>query len=376
MKAKHPSWLPSETKSALMTSAGDTVSSANNPFAQGAGWVAPNRAANPGLVYPTTATDYRRYMVSQGVTFAPPFNTLTPLSGSDLNQASISVGKLAGSRTVTRMVRNVSGAAATFTSTASVPGFDVTVSPSSFTLANNATQTFTVTLSRTDAPLGQWAIGKLTWTGAGHTVRSPIAVRPVGVSAPTEVHGAASTSGSTSYEVTPGFTGSLDSSVAGLVAGTPNADTVTAGAFDPAVTGAATKKYTVAVAAGAKAARFSLDAANDGTDLDLYVYKGGTLVALSASGAADEEVTMLAPAAGSYDVYVNGFAGTSAYVLTNFVVGNVDAGNLVISPDPATVTSAQPVTLTATWSGLDAAKRYLGVVSYSNASDVTLVSVG
>ena len=45
----------SEIKSAMMTSARDTVSSANDPFAQGAGFVNPNGAADPGLVYPTTA---------------------------------------------------------------------------------------------------------------------------------------------------------------------------------------------------------------------------------------------------------------------------------------------------------------------------------
>ena len=39
------------------------------------------------------------------------------------------------------------------------------------------------------------------------------------------------------------------------------------------------------------------DAADDTADLDLFVYRDGELVDLSASGAADEQVTMLAPAA-------------------------------------------------------------------------------
>ena len=70
IKAQHPDWLPSEIKSAIMTSAGDTVSSAGDPFAQGAGFVNPNGAADPGLVYPTTPTEYRQYMVGLGVQFA------------------------------------------------------------------------------------------------------------------------------------------------------------------------------------------------------------------------------------------------------------------------------------------------------------------
>ena len=381
MKAAHPTWLPSEIKSALMTSAGDTVSSANKPFAQGAGWVRPTSAANPGLVYPTTATDYRRYMVGLGVQFAPPNDTLTALSGSELNQASIAVGKLAGVQTLTRTVRNVSGGAATFTAATSLPGFDVTVTPSTLNLANGATGSFTVRLSRTTAPLGEWAVGKLTWSGGGFQVRSPIAVRPVALSAPTEVHGDASASGSKAFQVTPGFTGSLTNTVAGLVGVTPVADSVISGPFDTAapVDDAATNKYSVVVPAGTKLARFSLDSDDDTADLDLFVYKGSTLVALSASGAADEQVTLFSPEAATYDVYVNGFAtpgGSTAYHQSNFVVGPGTVGNATVTPNPASVTSGTPTTLTANWTGLDPAKRWLGLIEYSGATDVTVLSVG
>jgi subtilisin family serine protease len=381
LKAAHPTWLPSEIKSALMTSAGDTVSSANNPFAQGAGWVAPNSAVNPGLVYPTTPNEYRSYMISQGAVFNPPYNTLPAISGSELNQASIAVGKLAGVQTLHRTVKNVSGGAATFTAAASVPGFDVTVTPSTLTLANGESQTFTVTLSRTDAALGEWAIGNLTWSNGTYDVRSPIALRPVALSAPTEVHGDASASGTKTFQVTPGFTGDLANTVSGLVGVTPEAGSVAAGPFDTAapVDDAATNKYTVVVPVGTKLARFSLDSEDDTADLDLFVYKGSTLVALSASGAADEQVTMLNPADGIYDVYVNGFAtpgGSTAYHQSNFVVGSGSAGNATVDPNPATVTSGEPTTLTATWTGLDPAKRWLGLIEYSGASDVTVLSVG
>ncbi|MEO7398029.1 MAG: S8 family serine peptidase, partial [Ilumatobacteraceae bacterium] len=254
LKALHPTWLPSEIKSAMMTSAGDTVSSALDPFAQGAGFVAPNGAANPGLVYPTLPDEYRQYMVSLGVRFAPPFNTLTPITASNLNQASIAVGKLAGVETVTRRVKNVGTGAATYTASAAVPGFDVVVTPSTLPLAAGAEGMFTVTFTRTTAPLGAWVAGSLIWTGAGHRVRSPIALQPVALSAPTEVPGAASASGSVDYDVTPGFTGTLDSSVAGLVGVTPIQDTVATGAFDTAnpVVDADTKQYLVVVPTGTK----------------------------------------------------------------------------------------------------------------------------
>jgi subtilisin family serine protease len=380
LKALHPTWLPSEIKSAIMTSAGDTVSSANDPFAQGAGFVNPNGAADPGLVYPTSNNEYRQYLVGLGVHFAPPFDTLTPISGSNLNQASIGIGSLPGTASVTRHVKNV-GSAATYTASASLPGFDVTISPASMTLATGDQATFTVTFARTDAALDTWAKGSLTWNDGTHRVRIPVAVRPVPVRAPAEVHVAASASGSQDFSVTPGFTGNLENTVSGLVGVTPIADSVTTGDFDSTnpIADADTKHYQVVVPAGTRAVRFSLDSADDTADLDLFVYKGTTLVGLSASGAADEQVTFLDPAAATYDVYVNGFAtpgGSTAYGLANFVVPAASAGNLVVTPNPASVTQGVPTTLTATWSGLDPAKRWFGVINYTGTTAETLFSAG
>jgi Fibronectin type-III domain/Subtilase family/Bacterial pre-peptidase C-terminal domain len=379
LKALHPTWSPSEIKSALMTSARDTVSSGGDPFAQGAGFVDPNKAADPGLVYPTTNNEYRSYMVSLGVQFAPPFDTLAPVEASNLNQASIGIGKLAGVETVTRRVKNVGTTAATYTATAAVPGFTTVVSPATLTLGAGAEGAFTVTFTRTTAALNDWAKGSLTWSDGAHSVRSPIALQPVAVSAPSDVHADASASGTKSFPVTPGFTGTLDASVSGLVGITPVADSVTVGAFDidAPVADADTKVYHVTVPAGTKAARFSLDAGDNNADLDLFVYQSGALVSLSASGSADEQVTLLAPAAGTYDVYVNGFAtpgGSTTYALSNFVVPTADAGNLTVT-DVAVVTGV-PATVQASWAGLDPAKRWLGVISYAGATDVTFFSVG
>ena len=377
LMAAHPDWLPSEIKSAMMTSARDTISSAGDPFAQGAGFINPNGAVDPGLVYTTTPTEYRQYMVGLGVHFAPPNDTLTPISGSELNQASIAIGSLPGTQTVHRHVKNV-GSAATYTVSASVPGFTVTVSPASLTLAHNQVGNFTVTFSRIDAAFGEWAKGSLSWTDGSHDVRSPITLRPVPVAAPAEVHGDASASGSVAFNVTPGFTGSLANTVSGLVGVTPTADSVAIGAFDitAPVVDADTDVYHVVVPAGTRAARFSLDADNNSDDLDLYVYKAGVLVALSASGSADEQVTLIDPAAGTYDVYVNGFAGTGAYHISNFVVDAASVGNGTVTPNPAAVTQGTPFTLSANWSGLDPAKRWFGVINYSGTNAFTYFSVG
>jgi hypothetical protein len=226
-----------------------------------------------------------------------------------------------------------------------------------------------VRFSRTTAAFGAWAKGSLTWTGAGHTVRSPIALRPVPIAAPPEVHGSALPDGSVNFQVTPGFSGALASTVSGLVGVTPTADSVGIGPFDPTdpVADADTDVYHVVVPAGTRAARFSLDADSNSDDLDLWVYKGGTktLVDLSASGSGDEQVTLTDPAAGTYDVYVNGFAGVGAYHIANFVVGTASAGNASVTPSPVTVTQGTPTTLSANWTGLDATKRWFGVINYA-----------
>jgi subtilisin family serine protease len=377
--AKHPTWLPSEIKSALMTTARDTVSSANNPFAQGAGFVNPNPAADPGLVYPTTANEYRSYMISQGAVFNPPFNTLPPISGPDLNQASIAIGSLPGVQSVTRRVKNVGSTSATYNATASVDGFDVDVTPSSLTLAPGAEGSFTVTFSRDGAAFDEWKIGSLTWSDGHHNVRSPIALRAVAIAVPSEVHGTGA-SGSQEFDVTPGFNGDLHTTVSGLVGVTPITDSVVTGAFDTSnpVADADTKVYHVVVPAGTRAARFSLDSADNTADLDLFVYQGGNLVALSASGSADEQVSLIDPADGTYDVYVNGFAtpgGSTTYGLANFVVDPASAGNANVTPEPASVTQGEETTLTAHWSGLDPAKRWFGVINYTGTPNHTFFSV-
>jgi hypothetical protein len=382
MKALHPTWMPSEIKSALMTTTTDTVSSAGDPFAQGSGFVNPNAAADPGLVYPATANDYRSFMVSLGVAFAPPFDTLEPTTASNLNQASISVGKMAGTETVTRRVKNVDDAPATYTATVSgLDGVDAVVSPSTLTLAPGEEKTFSVEFTHDGAALGEWAIGSLTWTGGGHTVRSTVAVEPVAVSAPSEVHGTG-VAGSEEFEIVLGSAEPLELSVSGLLGVDAIDDSVVSGEYDinNPVADADTKHYSVDVPADTVAARFDLNSADDTADLDLFVYKDGEFIDLSASGAADEQVTLVAPDEGTYDVYVNGFTtpgGSTNYALANFVVSESDAGNLTLTPNPVPPPAelGDPSTVTASWAGLDPAREYFGVIHYAGSDVLTFVSV-
>lgn len=59
-----------------------------------------------------------------------------------------------------------------------------------------------MTFTRTTAPLGEGATGSLIWSGGGgHTVRTPIALED--------------------FEVAPGFTGTLNTTLHGLVGVAP-----------------------------------------------------------------------------------------------------------------------------------------------------------
>jgi hypothetical protein len=380
IKQLHPDWSPAMIKSALQTTAIDHVST-TSPFDQGAGLVQPNPAANPGLTYDAGWNDWLSFLEGQGL----ELDGVKPIDASNLNQASIGIGQLAGAQTVKRTVTNV-GAAGTYrASVQGVPGVDVSVSPSSLSLASGESATFRVTFtSRNDAALDEWSTGSLTWTKGSTSVRSPVAVKPVGVAAPGEVSGEG-TNGGLDVDVTSGFAGTLDTQVYGLVAGDSQEGSVAidGGAFNPddPETGPAVNSYPVTVGANSTALRVDVDSTDNANDLDLYLFNdAGELVALSATGSGDEQVTWPGVPAGDYTIYVHGWGGSSPadYTLTTYVVGSADEGNLTVTPASIPVGVAEDATFAFEWSGLDADSSYLGWVGYERSGDtigLTLVSI-
>lgn len=380
IQQEHPSWTPAMIKSALQTTATDHVTT-TSPFAQGSGLVQPAPAGDPGLVYNAGWDDWLAFIDGQGL----DLDGVDPIDASDLNQANIAVGQLAGQQTVTRTVTNVGSTGTYRASVEGVPGVDVDVQPSALSLAAGESASFTVTFTAEDgAALDEWSIGSITWTKGSTAVRSAVAVKPVGVSAPGEVSGSGA-NGSVDVPVTSGFAGTLGTKVYGLVAGDASDGSVAinAGAFNDLApsTGPAVKAYPVTVAEGSTALRLGLDSANDASDLDLYLYNSaGDLLAYSATGSGDEQITWPGVAAGEYTAYVHGWGGPSpaAYTFTSYVVGGTSAGNLTVSPRSVDVDVAEQTTFTFTWSGLDANQSYLGWVGYRKAGEtvgLTLVSV-
>jgi hypothetical protein len=384
----HNDWTPMMVKSALMTSAGDLVGTfadtataspaANKAFAQGAGHVNPNGAMDPALVYDSGPADWTNYVCA--IRQATGCTTVT--DPSDLNLASISIGDLAGTQTVTRTVTNDSKRTSTYTATVvAPPGINVVVQPSSFRIRRGDEQTFKVTFTRTAAaPLNKWQAGTLTWKdGDDHVVRSPLVVRPVAIAAPTEVTG---TGAGLNYTVQTGYDGTLNITYRGLVAATETAATV---APDPDCdfhtaapdSSVGFTKHEITVPAGTRVIRFSTFNANttNAPDLDLYVYIGtsNTLSGVSGGSTSDETVTftsangLAAPL--TFRVYVHGCTVTppsGTYTLFSWALPGTSAGN-INGPSSAAAPATTPVNLTFT--GLTAGKKYLGQALYSDGTN-------
>ncbi len=393
MISDNPGWAPMWVKSAMMTTAGQTdntgqpiqrAGAAATPLDYGAGHVRPGPAYRPGLVYDSSYPDWIRFACGSGAAGAAcdQYGSIDP---SELNYPSISVGDLAGRQVITRTVKNVSKLPGVYEAKIQAPaGTTVTVSPKRFVVLPGKSVSFKVTVTRTDAAIGQWTFGALTWVNkAGANglissdVRSPIAIRPVALAAPVEVEGTG-TSGSAALQVTPGYSGTLTAIPAGLVASTVDRLRLTGTETDfdtsAPVVGPAVGRVALTVPAGTRLARAATFDADHpaGTDVDLFAYRAGTntLVASSGGGTAEEEVT-LPP--GAYDIYVVQFAlpeGVTALdvVHHSWVVGDTAAGNLTATPATQTVTRGEIVTVTAAWTGLTAGARYLGVIGYSDGT--------
>jgi subtilisin family serine protease len=391
LKDRFPTWSPMRIKSALMTSAGNVLDGADTDprviFSQGAGHVNPNGATDPGLVFDSGYRDWLAFLC--GTTSGVPTDTCTTLRSlgfstdpSDLNQASIAIGDLAGPQTIKRTVTNVGGEEdATYTASVSgLAGIDVNVSPSSFTIAQGRSKTIYLTFTRNTASFNTYSGGQLTLSDGAHTVRSPIVVAPISLAAPATVSGDGSAA--VTFGVKFGYNGSFAAAPAGLIAPSLTSDSVaddpTDGSCLPSAPNA--KSYPVKIPSGTVFARFALYDADvsPGSDIDLCVYAGDTLVGISASGTSTEEVVLKGPSAGTYTVVVHGWgvAGSSLFALNSWLVGSTGAGNMAVTaPDTASIGGSGQVSLG--FSGLASGTRYTGAVTYSGESGMptTLVKV-
>jgi len=403
---EHPDWSAAAAKSALMTTAdtdvldNDRVSQAT-PFEMGSGHAdlggpgTDGSAFRPGLVYDAGFLDYLGFLCDEGPeVFANPTGTCAFLESigiateaHNLNYPSIGVAQLAGSETVTRTVTSVAPGTHEYTVDIDAPdGYDVTVTPSTFSIAEGGTQTFEVEIDNLTGPIGEWAFGSLTWNSAGFAVRSPIAVRGALFSAPAEVTGSGET-GSASFEVKFGYTGDYSAAAHGLEPATLTVDNVLQDpdqTFDPADVAAGGANAHTFDLSGVAHFRIAIppEATEADADLDVYVYDPtDTLVAQSTLGGTDELIDIFSPADGTWTVYVHGWqapGGDSDYTMYSWAISETPGGNLTIDSAPTSATIGDVGTVDVSWTGATTGQWHLGAVSHNRGSEVlglTLVEV-
>ena len=426
IKQAHPEWSAAMAKSAIMTTAYQDVKKEDrvtpaDPFDMGAGHVDPGNpdrkgsAFQPGLVYDAGFLEYLGFLCdAEPEALSPttcPFleSNGIPTEATNLNLPSIGIANVPGSKTIYRTVTSVADKKETFNvSVDAPPGYDVTVLPSTLTLNPGESATYEVTVTNVSAPIGEWAFGSLTWkSGSGspwsgrfehknhfgnwgnwggsnkYEVYSPIAVKAALFDAPPAVAGSGA-SGSASFDVNFGYTGSYVAAPHGLVADAPESDAI---GQDPDQTYPSGDDTSVGVQkwdfpiSGAAFVRWSLVIPGD-DDIDLFLEdSSGTIVAASTNGGTDELIELFLPANDTYTMVVHGWSVPSAplpYTLHYWEVPLASGGSLSVDSAPASATIGAVETIDVSWSGLDPATQYLGAVSHSDGGGLiglTLIEV-
>lgn len=405
----HPDWGPAAIKSALMTTAHQSLTEADgetpaHPFDFGAGHIVPNDAVDPGLVYAVSDDEFDAFACG---TESPAVSTARcneldaagmSFSGADLNQPSIAVARIASERTVGRHVTNVSDQAETYVANVIAPsGIGVTVIPPSLTVQPGLSETFDVTFTSESSPLDldSWRFGSLTWESGSHSVYSALAVRPVSVIAPAQKTDFGAI-GSLSFPVEFGYTGTYEPRANGLRSayiddGFVEEDPTKTFEFIAGKTGITI--HPILVPADQAYLRFSLfDTLTDGDDdLDLYIYYCAdnlncVRVGQSGEPTSEEEVNILLPAEGRYEAVVHGFetdnisGGAGAkYSLLAWSFGlDDDQGNMTAT-GPTSVVAGTIGTVTVDWTGLLSDTIYLGGISHitpRGLSAITVIRIG
>jgi hypothetical protein len=253
-----------------------------------------------------------------------------------------------------------------------VPGFKVEVLPATLTLAPGAKASFTVKLTRTDAPLHAWRYGRLTWSDGAHKVSSPLTARAAALQVAETVTSEAATGGKL-VALRSGYLGAVSALKGGLLPAVQAEGTVgmsSTGSTCPFPSEGQTVTP-VTIAPGTLLARFALynteTSGGEASDLDLFLAKeDGTVLGVSGNYGSDEMLTWRNPTPGNYFVCVLGYApqdGSATYKLSSWIVAPGDGGSLKVTA-PAVVYPNRPATVGYSWSGLEAGKRYVGMVGY------------
>jgi hypothetical protein len=375
LAGKHTDWSPMAIKSALMTTA-DPVKNADGSdnqdnFATGAGSANPKKAAAPGLVYEADAQQWDALLFGD-------------ISGRDVNVASVVVPDVVGSTQVKRTVTATQ--AGTWKFSSNVPGFEVTASPATLSLAKGQSAEVTLTLTRTSAAMDTWTHGSMSWVRPGaQSVTSPVTLKAKAASviADSVAEGAdaadivdTGASGSHGVTITPGLSGELTPTVVGLNQADAEEVTKVPGGSFVIGENASTVMRTVRVAPGVESLTVSINAGRPGSDWDLAVVTPSFEIIQQATAAESEDITISSPAAGEYILLANLYATDDGSADTGSLETlqlTSDAGNLTVEPNPIPVIAGHDARATVNWNGLTEGV-WRGVVTWAPGvtSNVTI----
>jgi subtilisin family serine protease len=196
LRAVHPDWTPDQVKSALMSVAFTTLPGTGSevhgvlkedaatpadPFDMGAGRVDLRQSPVVGFTLDETTLNYE---------------AANPGLGGDattLNMASLGQDNCPSTCTWTRTLTGTAPGTVSWTSSFSAPsGMTISVSPSSFSLANGQQQTLTITADVGGvSPKGQWTFAEVQFSPGRPSVPSahfPVAIIPAGGQPPVTLH--------------------------------------------------------------------------------------------------------------------------------------------------------------------------------------------
>ena len=168
VKALHPTWTPGQVKSALMTTALQSVvkedlTTPADAFDFGSGRVDLTKAGDPGLTFDETADRYAQL-------------SFDPITAPQLNVPSIDASVMPGEITVTRTATNSGTTTRKWSVHLTQPASGtISVSPRSFRLAPGESAELTITISAPTGPSGQY-FGQVTLVPtSGNALHLPVA---------------------------------------------------------------------------------------------------------------------------------------------------------------------------------------------------------
>ncbi|RIL11489.1 hypothetical protein DCC79_04705 [bacterium] len=369
MLAVHPTWTPPQVQSALMLTSNNTAirkedgTSPATPFDIGAGRVDLSFAAQAGFV----------------LDVAPAaFDAADPDKGgrpSALNLASMADAFCFDTCTWQRTLQNTRNAAVTWTAEVMPvagqadlpPGVRISVTPSSFTLDPNGTQTIQVAADVASIAIGDWVMAQVVFTATGDAApkaHMPLVARRVDRRLPPAVVVYTDKAAGT-YAITglraPAIS-ALTVAPHGLVKGALVSRAVapdptnTEPYDDPSVNLVVTR--TVPADTVRLVAETTSSTAKD---VDLYVGRDANgdgvpqeneQACVSGAESWEELCELSNPTAGTYWIMASNFTGsggaTDTIALVSGVVTRADAGNLSAT-GPAPVPAFQPFDLAMAW---------------------------